>query len=457
MLFERGRLSGAQFTEDDENHVRLLLKMSELYLFSNASFPEAFPACRKMEAEVIRMLCSLHHGGSKSCGVLTTSGSEAIVLACLAYRNWASKRGIRKPEIIVGSHAHVAFARAAKLLGLRIVHVAVNRNLQADLGAIKRAISRETCMIVASAPNFVTGIMDNVEGVASLGVRFGIPVHVDATIGGFLLPFMEQCDYPPPTFDFRLSGVASISVDLHKYAYCPVGASAVLYRDEELLHAQCYSNVHWPGGIYMSQTLGGSRPGSLIAYTWATLLYNGKLGYVEKTQKILDAASTVRSRLAELEHLTVLGAALGSDAERGCTMPVIAFTSTNPKIHIHALGDELNELGWNLNLLQNPNALRLCISLQQTKSEVIDEFLEDVKKCCEKILNNTEYTYATKTVNLLYRNVLFGLSTSFPDRGVAEHMAYMYADAYYSTPVMPHRSTRTLSIEGRKLSQINMG
>lgn len=135
-----------------------------------------------------------------------------------------------------------------------------------------------------------------------------------------------------------------------------MGASAVLYRDEELLHAQCYSNVHWPGGIYMSQTLGGSRPGSLIAFTWATLLYNGKLGYVEKTQRILDAASTLRIRLGELEHLSVLGAPIGSDAERCCTMPVITFASSNPKIHSHALGDELNELGWNLNLLQNPNA-----------------------------------------------------------------------------------------------------
>lgn len=43
-------------------------------------------------------------------------------------------------------------------------------------------------------------------------------------------------------------------------------------------------------------------------------------------------------------------------------------------------------------------SLRMCISLQQTKSGVIEEFIEDVKKCCDKILNNTEYTYATKTV-----------------------------------------------------------
>lgn len=214
-----------------------------------------------------------------------------------------------------------------------------------NISEIKRAISFETCMIVASAPSFVTGLMDEVEKISELGLRFGVPVHVDASIGGFLLPFMEQCDYNSPPFDFRLSGVSSISVDLHKYAYCPTGASAILYREQNILQLQCFSDCYWSGGIYVSPTLSGSRPGSLIALTWATLLYNGRLGYVEKTQKILDAVQLLREKLESNNHVEVIGNPLLSS---------VAFRTKNPKVNVWILGELLNELGWNLSFIQKP-------------------------------------------------------------------------------------------------------
>uniref|UniRef100_A0A915D1X6 sphinganine-1-phosphate aldolase n=1 Tax=Ditylenchus dipsaci TaxID=166011 RepID=A0A915D1X6_9BILA len=437
ILFERGRFCGSVYTIEDEdsNYQRLIKNMFDLYSFTNTSFPDIYPACRKMEAEIIRMLCSLYHGGARSCGALTTSGSESIILACLAYRNRAMKRGVRKPEIIVGNNAHVGFSKAAKLLGMRIVRVRSNSKYEVNVGAIKRAIDSRVC------PGFVFGAMDSIEEISRLGQRFRVPVHVDATIGGFILPFMEQCDYPAPMFDFRLPGVSSISVDLGTYAYCPPGSSAVLYRDKDLMHYQCYSNVGWSGGIYVSPTLNGNRSGLMTAITWATLLHNGRLGYVEKTQRILDTARQLKAKLQEITHLEVLGEPLG---------PVIVFTSQNPKIPIHMLGDELNDLGWSMSFLQNPNALRLSISLHQSKKDVLDEFVDDINKCCEKILNDADYVYPPKT------NVMYGVSTAFADRGVAEHLPTAFIDAFYTTPTLPHRGGRTLSIEGRKLSQIHM-
>lgn len=73
------------------------------------------------------------------------------------------------------------------------------------------------------------------------------------------------------------------------------------------MHYQCYSKVNWSGGIYVSQTLSSSRSGLLIALTWATLLYNGRFGFVEKTQRILDAGRIIRNKLNEIEHINVLG------------------------------------------------------------------------------------------------------------------------------------------------------
>jgi sphinganine-1-phosphate aldolase len=158
---------------------------------------------------------------------------------------------------------------------------------------------------------------------------------------------MEQCDYNAPAFDFRLSGVTSISVDLHKYAYCPVGSSAILYREQNLLQLQCFSDVYWAGGIYVSPTLSGSRPGSLIALTWSTLLWNGRLGYVEHTQRILDAVQLLREKLEENNHIEIIGNPLLSS---------IIFRTKNSRVHVYILGELLAELGWNLSFIQKPEA-----------------------------------------------------------------------------------------------------
>lgn len=128
-----------------------------------------------------------------------------------------------------------------------------------------------------------------------------------------------------------------------QYGYCPVGTSAILYRDPELLHYQSYNNVNWSGGIYSSQTLNGSRPGLMIAITWASLLYQGRLGFVERTQRILDTSRMLKRRIEDLPDLELLGEPLG---------PVMTIVSKNSKLHIHALGDEMNDLGWSFTYLQ---------------------------------------------------------------------------------------------------------
>ncbi|KAI6234562.1 Sphingosine-1-phosphate lyase 1 [Aphelenchoides fujianensis] len=423
----------------------------ELYSHTNANFVDIYPACRKMESEIIRMLCSLYHGGPRSCGTVTTSGTESIILACIAYRNLAVKRGIRKPEVIIGRNADVTLNIATKLLGLRMVSIPTDSNGQMDLAAIKRSISLETCMIVASAPSFITGVMDDVEKISELGLRYNVPVHVDASIGGFLLPFMEQCDYQAPMFDFRLSGVTSIS-----YAYCPIGSSAVLYREQHMLHAQTFADVNWAGGIFVSPTLSGSRPGSLLALTWATLLGTGRLGYVERTQRILDATHALREKLEDSQHVEVIGNPVLSS---------VAFRTKNPKVHCYMLGDLLNELGWNprvrhkaasvrfylsiLRMVRVASSLRICLSVKNAAPEVITEFVDDLNRSCERIEKNADTATIPKMV------VFFGVSSSFVDRGIVEDMPSLFIDTYYSTPLRQNRTARTLSIEGRKLSQLH--
>lgn len=140
-----------------------------------------------------------------------------------------------------------------------------------------------------------------------------------------------------------------------EYGYCPVGSSAILYRDQELFQCQSYSNVDWSGGIYTSATLDGSRPGLLIALTWASLLYMGRLGFVERTQRIMDTSKMLRHRIGEemTEHLEILGEPLG---------PLLSITNkATSRVKIHALGDEMHDLGWSFTFLQ-VNAYNIFIN-----------------------------------------------------------------------------------------------
>ncbi len=124
--------------------------------------------------------------------------------------------------------------------------------------------------------------------IAALAAERGILCHVDACLGGYLLPFVERLGRPVPPWDFRVDGVTSISADLHKYGYSARGASVILYRDRELRRHQFFATSDWPGGLYGSPTLAGSRPGGAIAAAWAVLNYLGVEGYTRLARIVMD-------------------------------------------------------------------------------------------------------------------------------------------------------------------------
>ena len=172
---------------------------------------------------MVAMSCELFHGGDDAVGCVTTGGTESIILACKTFRDLArDTRGVEIGEILVPETAHAAFDKAADLLGIRIKHVPVDPvTKRVDVKAMKRRISWRTIMLVGSAPQFPHGTIDDIESIGALGLKYNIPVHVDACLGGFLLVFMDEAGFPVKPFDFRVPGVASISADTHKYGYSP--------------------------------------------------------------------------------------------------------------------------------------------------------------------------------------------------------------------------------------------
>ncbi|KAL6741206.1 hypothetical protein Aduo_014482 [Ancylostoma duodenale] len=287
-----GKVSGAVFNDEkDMEEMRVYEEVFKKFAWSNPLWPKLFPGVRKMEAEVIRMCCTLMHGDKESCGTMSTGGTISILLACLAHRNRALKKGIHFPEMVIPSSAHAAFTKAAEVFRIRAVRVPVDpQTFQVDLKGMKSAITRKTCMLVGSAPNFPFGTVDDIVAIGKLGLAYDIPVHVDACLGGFILPFIE--DIHP--FDFSVPGVCSISADTHKYGLSPKGSSVVLYKNKEYLHNQYFCDADWQGGIYASSTLEGSRSGLNIALCWASLLYQGFDKYKKHSRSVVETTKKIR-------------------------------------------------------------------------------------------------------------------------------------------------------------------
>uniref|UniRef100_A0A8C4GLR4 sphinganine-1-phosphate aldolase n=1 Tax=Dicentrarchus labrax TaxID=13489 RepID=A0A8C4GLR4_DICLA len=416
-FWEKGCVSGAVYW-GDESLTNLLVKVYGDFAWSNPLHPDIFPGVRKMEAEVVRMACTLFHGGPNSCGTVTSGGTESILMACKAYRDMAYERGVKYPEILAPVSVHAAFDKAAHYFGMKLVHIPLDeKTMKVDVKAMKRAISKNTAMLVCSAPQFPHGIMDPVEEVAKLAVRYNLPLHVDACLGGFLIVFMAKAGYPLAPFDFRLKGVTSISADTHKYGYAPKGSSVILYSDKKYRHYQYFVAPDWQGGIYASPSVAGSRPGGIIAACWATMMHMGENGYIDATKKIISTARKIKTEIRKIKGVFVFG-----DPE----VSVVAIGSE--VFDIFRLSNALTSKGWNLNSLQYPSSIHICCTVLHTQQGVADHFVHDVKEQVAIIMKNPK----EKTTGM---GAIYGMAQAIPDRSMVTEISRGFLDCLYSTEV----------------------
>lgn len=415
--WNKGTVSGAIYTEHDPHLDALMVSVYKRHLRSNPLHSDVFIGVRKMEAEVIRWCCNLFHGGPDSCGSMASGGTESLILACKAYRDYGYfEKGIAYPEMIVPATAHAGFDKAGQYLRIKVVHVPVDPStMRVDVRKMKAAITGNTIMLVGSSPQFPHGSIDPIQEIAELGRKYCIPVHVDACLGGFLVAFMEEAGFPLPPFDFRLDGVTSISADTHKYGFTPKGSSVVLYRSRKYHHYQFSVSTDWPGGVYCTPTMSGSRSGAVIACTWASLLYYSRQGYVAATRKIVSTTRYIADELRQVPGIRLLGSP---------DVSVVAVGSDT--FDPFQLLEKLVERGWNLNPLQYPAGFHLCVTLLHVSENVADRFVADVRHCTAEIMRAPIRPSSGQAA-------IYGLAQSVPDRSVVEELAHAYIDACYST------------------------
>jgi sphinganine-1-phosphate aldolase len=313
-------------------------------------------------------------GDGDVVGNMTSGGTESILMAVKTARDWAraNRPDIHAPELVVPLSAHPAYDKASHYFDVKIAHYPVGSDLKADVAAARAAITPHTIMMVGSAPSYPHGVVDPIPELAQITRERSILFHVDACVGGFMLPFVRRLGYHVTDFDFQVPGVTSISVDLHKYGYAAKGASVILYKNREIRRHQIFVHTNWAGGIYASPTMAGTRPGGAIAAAWAIMNHLGEESYLAIADAVMKATTRLKDGIHALDGVKVLG-----DPE----MSILAIASD--KLSIYEIGDEMTLRGWYMDRQQFPPSLHMTINFAH--ADLVDVFLHDLAESVAQV------------------------------------------------------------------------
>ncbi|WP_067795001.1 pyridoxal phosphate-dependent decarboxylase family protein [Actinomadura formosensis] len=370
-LWETGKASGTIYC-GDHDHYAFMTETYGLFGHANALQRDMFPSATKFEGEILAMTFDLMHAGAVTGttpgGVVTTGGTGSILHAMLAYRDAAARhRGVTRPNIVKPETAHPAFDKAGHLFGIEVRRAPADpRTTLVDAGAVAGLIDADTIAVIGSAGNYGYGTIDPIAELSELALARGVGLHVDACLGGFILPFGEELGLDVPVFDFRLPGVTSISADTHKYGYGLKGTSTLLFRDSGLRNELYFLNAGWSGGKYLSPGIEGSRSGGLLAATWAGMVKLGRSGYRRHAERIFATARQMIDAVRSHPELRVLGD------------PTFLFSFTSDEFDIYHVYDFMAGRGWRLNGQQYPNAVHMAVTRPQTRPGVAETFAADL-------------------------------------------------------------------------------
>ncbi len=366
---DSGKVSGSLYLGDHDQY-HFLTEVFESFAHANVLQRDMYPSSTKFEGEIVAMTAAMLHGGPGTVGVLTSGGTESLMNPMLVYRERGrAEKGITAPEVIIPNSAHVALDKACHYFGITLLRAPLLPNFLVDLDWVRDHITENTVALVGSAGSYPYGLVDPIEELGALAVEHDLGLHVDGCLGGFVLPWIERLGHPLPPFDFRVPGVTSMSADTHKFGYALKGTSVLLYRNDTLRRYQYFTFPDWPGGMYISPGMSGSRSGGIIAATWAALLTTGEQGYLESATAIYDTAQRIRAAVEAQPELRVYG----DDPTF-----LVAFGSADESVDVFLVNDYLIGRGWRLNPDQLPAGLHFCVTRPNTRPGITDEFARDL-------------------------------------------------------------------------------
>lgn len=347
--FASGRILGSMCTAPHP----VAVEAYHAFLETNLGDPHLCPGAKDLEEKALASLAALLHAPPAAKGIFVTGGSEANFMGVLlAHR----KRGGR--DVVLPESAHFSLDKACTYLGLRQSVARVTPEGRADVDDVQERITRETSCVVAVAGTTELGVVDPVPEIAALCRDVGVPLHVDAAFGGFVIPFAKRLGRALPEFDLGVPGVSTLAIDPHKMGMSCI-PTGVLFASE----GRAFDAVSLPSpyvSVERQASLQGTRPGAAPAAAWAVMEHLGVEGYV----RVVESCFAVTSHLAKgLETA-------GFPLVRAPELNIVAFRVPDPP----AVRRALRERGFLVSLAPMSGGLKVVVMPHVTRAAV-DAFL----------------------------------------------------------------------------------
>lgn len=351
--YSDGRIFGSMCTTP----ATIAKEAHSLFLEANLGNPGLYHGTAEMEARVVEMLLEIlgmdmtESGNRRSGGQIVSGGTEANITAL-----WVARNHTGKKEIIFPESAHFSLTKAADLLNMKAVPVPLTDDYKADIEAVNEKIGADTAAVVGIAGTTELGQVDPIEEMAAIASEHGIPFHVDAAFGGFVLPFLPEIR---EVFDFRAEGVTSLGVDPHKMGLSTTPAGALLFRDYSILEKIGVVSPYLTTVVNMS--LSGTRHSASVAAVYAVMRNFGYDGYRKVVEKCMENTRYLTARLKKMGLQPVIEPVIN----------VVAVRMKGVEKVIKGMADK----GWYLSQATHPPSLRLVV-MPHIQREHIDMMTE---------------------------------------------------------------------------------
>ncbi|MCC7553073.1 MAG: tyrosine decarboxylase MfnA [Methanobacteriaceae archaeon] len=359
--YSDGRILGSMCTSAHPFAKKIFYK----FLDSNLGDPGLFKGTKAIEKEVIKSIGVLL-SNENAYGNVVTGGTEANIMAIRAARNFARKhKNIENGEIILPKSAHFSFKKATDLMNLKIIEIELDDNYIMDLSSIEDNISSNTIAIVGIAGTTELGLIDPIEELSKIAIKYNIYLHVDAAFGGFSIPFLKNSGYNLPNFDFSLKGVSSISIDPHKMGLAPIPSGCILFREKEYLDVMAVNSPYLT--TKKQSTIVGTRLGASAAATLAIMDYLGFRGYEKIAMELMNNTKFLKENLIKDGYVLTVEPQLN----------IISFN--HPNIDTYDLANELEKKGWYVSISSCPVSIRIVL-MKHIKKSHLKEFILDLRE-----------------------------------------------------------------------------
>ena len=360
LTFNSGRILGSMCTYPHPFAVKII----EHYIDRNLGDPGLHVGSQSIEREAVEMLSSLL-GLEKGYGHIVSGGTEANILAVRAFRNLAD---VENPELILPESAHFSFLKASEMLGVKLVWAKLKRDYSVDVRDVESKITENTIGIVGIAGTTGLGVVDDIPALSDLAIDHGLPLHVDAAFGGFVIPFAKELGYEVPDFDFRLKGVKSITIDPHKMGMVPIPAGGIIFREKRYLEAISILAPYLAGGKIWQATITGTRPGANALAVWAMIKHLGFEGYKEVVKRAMELSRWFAERLKRIPGVYLI---------REPVLNIVSFGTED----LERVEKELKERGWGISA--HRGYIRI-VMMPHVRKEHLEEFLRDLREITRK-------------------------------------------------------------------------